>query len=177
MRHGTTTGYRSGCRCFECRVAVANQRREYEHRIRDGEKFSYRPDEARAHLEKLLAAGMSKSAIAKEAGVTTQMLRDLINHNTGWILARSHHGIMGVSTDDGVMRPGWKVRLMVAYMQKAGITTADIAKALGRTAGDVRRVLAHETHQPLTVRRFAVLYEHLARSGVVPGELLKDVST
>lgn len=56
-RHGTVYGYQQGCRCDECRAAVAERRREQRDRARAANSASYQRDLATSRRLKELYRG------------------------------------------------------------------------------------------------------------------------
>ena len=78
MNHGTTTAYKQGCRCDDCRRAASRYRKMYRYRAgeekRDGVLHYPRPqtvpiDRVVAHLAALTASGWRMTDIAAEAEV------------------------------------------------------------------------------------------------------------
>lgn len=86
MNHGTTTGYKQGCRCAPCKAAASRYRKMYRYRAgeekRNGVLVYPRPqtvplDRVCAHLDTLVASGWRITDIAAEAGCGRNYLWNL----------------------------------------------------------------------------------------------------
>ena len=94
--HGTHARYRSGCRCFHCRVAAS----DYERERRAGIRRTLDAEPVRAHILALVEAGMSRRGIAKAAGLSCNTVAELVSNKTRRCNKNTADRILGVTTRD-----------------------------------------------------------------------------
>jgi hypothetical protein len=174
VNHGNYTCYKRGCRCKDCSRASA----DYMRRYRAGHRVRVDASEARVHIEQMLAAGHSTVSIARAAGddCTDTTVRNILKGTSATVHPRVADAIM--ATPIMAMPPGGKVpagpaAMLIREMGKAGISHLAIEAMLGTHCCEPGRWPSmYET----TWRRFRVLYELLARQGIVPASVLEEVS-
>jgi transcriptional regulator with XRE-family HTH domain len=176
--HGTASAYRNnGCRCAECRTAAAAEKRAYRRRRVEG-PLLVPAGEAREHLRRLAASGVTISQVARLTGVATTTLRETEKGRQRRLTPAAVEAVVAVplGTTAGAMRiPGEKARRLLETMAAAGVGTDEVAAAL-RCESPRGLALGRRTY--VTRRsweRLVTLYRFLARQGLVPADLLEEV--
>ena len=179
--HGTTARYHRACRCPECRTAHTLYSSEHRRSVRAGHHYTVPADEAYEHLRRLLSAGHTVSGVAAIAGVKRQTLYVLAAGKRERLTRTTAEAVLGVGIDDlpasgSHLVPAEPARRLVAGMRAAGIRRCDLSASQGmapksRPVGDGRHVSTR------ALRRLHVLVRLLAREGIVPAELLEEVSS
>jgi len=179
--HGTASAYTNrGCRCGECRAAAAAQKRAYRRRRDEAGPLLLPADEAREHLRRLAASGVTISQVARLTGVAPTTLRAAEKGRRRRLTPSTIEAIEAVplGTTAGAARvPAEKARRLLETMAAAGIGKAEIGAAL-RCARS--RDLDFSGRAYVTARsweRLVTLYRYLARQGLVPADLLEEVGT
>jgi hypothetical protein len=98
--HGTATSWRLGCRCGRCRAGLRRAAQVWwaTRRLRAGaDPASYVPAaKVRAHVAELVAAGWTRTAIAKAAQIAPSTITRICKPSTRWcsrIVARAVLGL------------------------------------------------------------------------------------
>lgn len=173
MTHGDYTCYKRGCRCKDCRRVAADYMRHY----RAGHRVRVDASEARLHIEQMMEAGHNTTSIARATGGGCSQLTvwNISQGKSATVLPRIADAIM--ATPIMAMPPGGKVpagpaEALIREMGKAGISHLAIEAMLGTQCCEPGRWISmYET----TWHRFRVLYELLARQGIVPASVLDEV--
>lgn len=168
--HGTHATYRAGCHCDRCRRGAS----EYERNRRNGVRVLIDAAECRRHVRRLLEGGMSRRGIAVAAGVSLQCVKDVAAGETRHMQRRTCDAVMGISIGDtpsGHRLPVAAVTPLLEAMYAAGYSKAAVSRMGGWKAPWIS--VANDTWiMTKTHRRLTVLYELLARQGIVPADVL-----
>lgn len=97
-RHGTAKGIAAGCTCRDCLDARRAYDREWLARRREI-PGGVPARKARAHLDRLVAAGAKKTAIAKVSGVPGGVLRGIGTGKRDTIRREHEAGLLATTTD------------------------------------------------------------------------------
>lgn len=173
MNHGDYTCYKRGCRCNDCRRAGS----EWMRRYRAGHRVLVDASEARLHIKQMLAAGHSTASIARAAGgCTGTTVRNILHGTSATVFSRVADAIMAtpiISMPPGGYVPAGPAWTLIIEMRKAGISRLAIEAMIGTHSCQPGR---YSSMYATTWRRFRVLYELLARQGIVPASVLEEVS-
>ena len=175
-RHGTSSNYKSGCRCELCRAAAAKARQEWLIAKNGGKPFRVRPDKAMRHLAYLRSHGVSLKAISAASGISEVGLRHIPKTKSGFILASTENAILGVTISDDSYVPGWKVRRLISEMERCGVELPRLADAMMVTTSSIRLTLGQRKHKRRTLKRIETVYTYLAKQGSVPASVLEDIA-
>jgi hypothetical protein len=179
MKHGTHAAYRAGCHCAECRDANRAYQRAWYHKHHGPSGIMTDAAEAARHCRFLVEVGdMTAKSLALMAGVSTQVISDLLRGESNRIHKDTANAILGIGIGDCCV-PGPKqfvpkdatIRLldeMVAW----GIPVVAIRAAIKTRPHQVRaRKRVHKRTHDKTV----LLYRYLAGKGLVPADVLEEV--
>ena len=181
MNHGTVTGYTTyKCHCEYCCAAWRTYARDWARDRRAGRKRLRDAAESREHLLRLVDVGHSAQGIESLTGLSDQGLRNIMTGKTMRVRHDTADRILSVAIGDTPgprhFTSGTPARLLLAQMRKSGVLAKDIVAWLGYkptssipTARNPRIVVRNH-------RRVCVLYELLARQGIVPASLLEEVA-
>src|SRR5665647_392686 len=174
MTHGHT-GYCKGCRCDVCVEARSTYSREWERERSHGRLRTIDARETRDHLRRLEHGGLSMRAIERITGKADSTLRGLRDGRHQRTHPETAEAVLCVTlgdVPDSPSRVSSRVcRLLIAEMRRV-LRKRDIEAALrlGRGTplpGERCTVVSATNH-----RRICVLYELLARQGIVPASVL-----
>lgn len=144
MNHGTRYGFRSGCRCDACRESEREYQRGYYLVLREvtGGGGLVPASPVLAHLDALIANGMTSRRIARVCGVNESTIRGICRRPTGTVHKRVADRILTVRpgvTAVGLTRRvralaalGWSTRV-VAEVAKLNLDTVTALRR-GETA-------------------------------------------
>jgi transcriptional regulator with XRE-family HTH domain len=181
VTHGRLIDYRNGCRCEVCRAANIAYHREYRKRKRDGMKSTRHVPVFKVadHVERLLATGMSQTAIARIAGVSKGTVHRIHHRQMPRVWPRTADRIFGIELDavpDTGLRPAWKTQRLLLELKRAGVPAANIAAALRlETDTTIKGLMGPVRVRKRTAERMRVLYQLAARQGIVPASVLEEV--
>jgi len=179
VKHGTGTAYtRHGCRCADCRAYKATKARERYAAKHSGEepKCRHKIDEVQRHIARMKTLGMSSAGIARQAGVSVDCVTDITAGKPAYVTTRTRDSILGVSVDNTAYVPGWKVRLLAAHIERAGVDVPEIARALKMNPASCAVTLHRKTHTRRTLDKYVILARYLAGQGIVPASVLEEVA-
>ena len=177
--HGDVNTYKNqGCRCEACRKAAVAYQRRYKERRRSEGPLTEPAGEAREHLRRLAASGVSLNQVARLTGLAASSLRSIEKGRTTRLRRDTVEAIEAIqlgTTSEALRVPGSKARRLVDAMAAAGISRARLARALRcEHPGDLR----FSRREYVTRRswdRLVTLYRHYARRGLVPADVLEEV--
>jgi hypothetical protein len=141
-KHGTHGSYSKGCRCEPCTVAhreYTRNRLRVHRRAKQGIGPAPEPqfipaDDARNHLRYLKKKGFGTSAVAKQSGVSRNILLDIRSGKQKTCARKTERRIMNVRAD--MFLPNHYVdstyaNMLLEEMKDAGYSLAEINKFLG----------------------------------------------
>lgn len=180
MRHGSITGYTTyKCRCRSCRQAWRDYARQWARERRQGRMRLVDVAETRDHLLRLVDGAHTAHSIENMTGLSDSAILNILTLKTKRVKHDTADRVLAVGLDDlpgpACLTPSTPARLLLAQMRASGILAKDISAMLGyRPTSSIPtarnpRILARNH------RRVCVLYELLARQGLVPGGLLEEV--
>lgn len=175
FEHGTTRAYSRGCHCPACCKAHADHRRDYRHLKRDGYKFWSTLRKSQAHINELLAGGMTKREIARAAGVHPRAISNIIRGRVSKVRSETEDGILSVHRDDGTSVGAWRFRLLIANLERAGYSIPEVAVKLNISDSTVRRSLSGDRCTMATFERARILYRLAVKEGIVSAGPLDEV--
>lgn len=171
---GNYVGYSYGCRCEACRAGWRDYQRDRRRDEVSGQPRLVSPAEARGHLRNLVAIGYSPTAIASATGVSRSGIQRILRGGSENVRRPVSEAILAVPVNEiipGHDVPAHIVERLTAELERAGIPRSVAAQAAGLNPGwEPRGVVFWDTW-----RRIATLYGLLAREGVVPGGVLREV--
>ena len=177
-KHGTASAYKNrGCRCEKCRTAAAAEKRAYRRRRGEG-PLLLPADEAREHLRRLAASGVTISQVARLTGVAVTTLRAAEKGRRRRLTPATIEAVIAVplGTTAGATRvPGEKARRLLEAMAAAGIPQDQVARALRYEHPASLKLARREYVTKRSWDRIVTLYRLLARQGLVPADVLEEV--
>lgn len=171
---GSYISYSYGCHCELCRAGWREYQRQRRRDQVAGEPRLVSPAEARRHLRNLTTIGYSPTAIAAATGVSRSGIQRILRGDSSQIRRPVADAILAVPVNEiipGHDVPAHIVARLTTELERAGISRSAAAQAAGLSPDwELRSTVFWETW-----RRLATLYGLLAREGVVPGGVLREV--
>jgi len=177
--HGTTTGYtKYRCACPECRQAWRDYQRAYYRDVRaaGGRHRLVPAKDARRHIAKLRASGVTVPAIYTESGVSRKVLLEIRRGTRKRIRRTTEERILGVrlgSVVAGHRVPAQHAVRLMDEMEAAGVLRADFKEHLHMTTTSSIARQAYVEWK--TFAKLVCLYRHMCRKGLVSASVLAEV--
>lgn len=172
--HGEARGRQRGCRCEPCETAFTRWRIRNRY-MRDTGRPAYRPaDPWRQRVAYWLKAGGTVEAIARATGLTTDVIYDLRNGSTRFVLGTTIEALTKTTLDDVLANvpgrslvPADTARRHVQSLMALGYTGRWIAEQCGYTSGQSNLSFMQKNDDVITVdvsRQVAALVEQYGRT-------------
>lgn len=176
VRHGSTRRYHFyRCRCSACRDAKSRYNANRTRLIAYGRWRTYTdPSPAREHVSRLMARGLSMTAVADMAGVAHDCVLDLMagTHKRGLYVVNAA-ALLSVSFDldvipDRVLVDATGTRRRVQALATLGYSLSAQSARLGRTVNNYYKVLRKPRVFAETARAVRDLYSELSMTPAPP---------
>jgi len=173
MNHGTTTGYRNGCRCDSCRTMMMRRCREYRRRKALGQTVWADRAPVVEHVDLLRQSGMSWGDIARVGGFRDGMtLREMVTHTSPKIRQDNAQRILAIlpqRLDDSVaLVPALGTRRRLQALARIGWDVRAIAARTGTSRNGLMKIRLG-LHDMVTVRVYKAVREFYERGSGVRG--------
>lgn len=162
--HGYARYSLDGCRCYVCAWARAqyNDRRERLIRLGQWQPF-VDPGVARAHAERLRAAGFGTRQIAALAGLNRKALQDVLNGRTRRIRPATHAAVLavpdGAELADKTLTPACGTCRRIQALAANGWSLPVQAREVGWLPGNFHALLKRPQITAQTARLVRDLYD------------------
>lgn len=175
MTHGTLTGYsKHRCTCEPCRESWRTYQREYARERSRGERRMVDSREARYHLRRLAAAGLTQSAVCAASGVYKKTAHGVLTGKVKTIRRVTAERLLAVTLDAAPQCAAAMAEGMLAEIRgRAGWTNDEIEARLHIT--QPKRIARQAHVRSNTMAKILCAYRVLARRGLVDAELLEAV--
>ena len=152
--HGTIGAYKvDKCGCPQCRAAKQAYDNDYNHRRR-GITPTIPSDQAKKHLDWLLASGTPHKVIAEQTGVSRATITKILNGRAPRIYRDVNSLILAATPAPAPPREGWVdatgARRRLQGLSVAGWSGAAVAAAAGLSQQHLRDVRTGRTKHVLT---------------------------
>ncbi|MBE5477713.1 hypothetical protein E3G68_005046 [Mycobacteroides abscessus] len=167
VQHGTRTGYVKGCTCPECTDANRVKEAERVARVAAGGPTTDRVDagSARRHLERLVAAGASRKALARACNLNVKTIAEILSAETKRILPETETAILAATLNDvrEAAAPGSRVDAGPTWELIDDMIARNWPKSwIAREAGlGTSLQLSRDTITAANAERIAILAQHL----------------
>lgn len=134
--HGTRTRYQQGCKCFKCRLVIAQYQRELNARKKSGEPPNpiVSANKAKKHLRKLSRQGVGIRTVAEVTDIHRRKICDIRSGRKQGIRAECERIILSITAEaraDGARVPSAPTRSIISRLKKQGLSESELSVRLG----------------------------------------------